>query len=390
MEFDLGWLLLLPLMFALGWVASRVDLRQLRAERALRRDAPQAYYRGLNHLLNEQQDKAIDAFIEAMTADPDTVDLHFALGNLFRRRGEYERAVRVHQNLLSRADLPRQARERAQFALAQDFLKAGLLDRAEAAFQDLRRSAYATQALSALLQISERTQDWHGAISRAAELEQRAAGTYQRQIAQYWCELAAQHHAARRESDAQAALDAALHAAPQGVRPRLMRAQWAQERGDLRFALQTLESIDLVQPEFLALAAVQIAQLRQQLGQVEEGLAWLRQRLAQTPAIDLLDAVLLLDPDPVSRARCAQNYLQSHRSLLALKRVLEHPMPGAVAPEAAAAMQGAVDNALRSRQRYRCAACGFEARQYFWHCPGCQGWETYPPRRLEELSLLGS
>lgn len=390
MEFDLWWLIALPLMFALGWLASRIDLRQLRTESALRRDAPQAYYRGLNHLLNEQQDKAIDAFIEAMTADPDTVDLHFALGNLFRRRGEYERAVRVHQNLLARADLPREARERAQLALAQDFFKAGLLDRAESAYQDLLCSTYASQALAALLQISERTHDWHKAIARAGELEQRATGTYQRQIAQYWCELALQHHAAGRQSQAQQALDAALEAAPQGVRPRLMRAQWAQERGDLQLALHTLESIDLVQPEFLALAAVQIAQLRQQLGQVEEGLAWLRQRLAQTPAIDLLDAVLLLDPDPVSRARCAQQYLQSHRSLLALKRVLEHPMPGATVPEAAAAMQGAVDNALRSRQRYRCAACGFEARQYFWHCPGCQGWETYPPRRLEELSLLGS
>ncbi|OYV35034.1 MAG: hypothetical protein B7Z83_07750, partial [Thiomonas sp. 20-64-5] len=246
------------------------------------------------------------------------------------------------------------------------------------------------QALTALLQISERTQDWDKAIARAGELEQRATGTYQRQIAQYWCELAAQHHTAGRGTEAQAALDAAVQAAPQGVRPRLMRAQWAQERGDLQSALQTLESIDLVQPEFLALAAVQIAQLRQQIGQVDEGLAWLRQRLAQTPAIDLLDAVLLLDPDPASRAQCAQQYLQSHRSLLALKRVLEHPMPGATVPEAVAAMQGAVDNALRSRQRYRCAACGFEARQYFWHCPGCQGWETYPPRRLEELSLLGS
>jgi len=390
MEFDLWWLLVLPLMFALGWLASRVDLRQVRTEGALRRDAPQAYYRGLNHLLNEQQDKAIDAFIEAMTADPDTVDLHFALGNLFRRRGEYERAVRVHQNLLARADLPREARERAQLALAQDFFKAGLLDRAESAYQDLQRTAYASQALTALLQISERTHDWNKAITRAGELEQRATGTYQRQIAQYWCELAAQHQAAGRGSDALAALDAALQAAPQGVRPRLMRAQWAQERGEWQFALQTLESIDLLQPEFLALAAVQIARLRQQLGQVDAGLAWLRQRLAQTPAIDLLDAVLLLDPDPLSRAQCAQQYLQSHRSLLALKRVLEHPMPGATVPEAAAAMQGAVDNALRSRQRYRCAACGFEARQYFWHCPGCQGWETYPPRRLEELSLLGS
>ncbi len=390
MEFDLWWLLLLPLMFALGWAASRFDQRQVRSERALRRDAPQAYYRGLNHLLNEQHDKAIDAFIEAMTADPDTVDLHFALGNLFRRRGEYERAVRVHQNLLSRADLPLDARQQAQLALAQDFFKAGLLDRAESAYLDLLRGANATTALIALLQISERTQDWPKAIERAGELEQRSTGTYQRQIAQYWCELAVQHRAAGRAEAADAALDAALAASSQGVRPRLLRAQWAQERGDLDAALQVLESIDVVRPDFLALAAVQIAQIHQRLGRIDAGLAWLRQRLEQTPAIDVLDAVLLLDPDPASRARCAQQYLQEHRSLLALKRVLENPAPGATVPDAAVAMQGAVDNALRSRQRYRCAACGFEARQYFWHCPGCQGWETYPPRRLEELSLLGS
>ncbi len=390
MEFDLWWLLVLPLMFALGWVASRLDLRQWRFERGQRREAPQAYYRGLNHLLNEQQDQAIDAFIEAMTADPDTVDLHFALGNLFRRRGEYERAVRVHQNLLSRADVPRPARERAQLALAQDYFKAGLLDRAESAYADLQRGRHATEALTAMLQISERTHDWPHAIARAGELQQRAAGNYSRQIAQYWCELAVQHRAAGRADEAASALAQALQVAPQAVRPRLLRAAWAQESGDLDAARHELQSIDAAQPAFFALAAVPYAQIEQQQGRVTEGLAWLRQRLAQQPAIDVLDAVLLLDPDPASRAQCAQQYLQQHRSLLALKRVLEHPMPGAPLPEAAAAMRAAVDNALRSRERYRCAACGFEARQYFWHCPGCQGWETYPPRRLEELSLLGS
>ena len=390
MEFDLWWLLVLPLMFALGWVASRLDLRQWKSESRLRRDAPQAYYRGLNHLLNEQQDQAIDAFIEAMTADPDTVDLHFALGNLFRRRGEYERAVRVHQNLLARADVPREARQRAQIALAQDFFKAGLLDRAEAAYLDLQRGPHGTEALTALLQISERTHDWPQAIQRAVELEKRATGTYARQIAQYWCELAVQYRAGGRHAEAQAALDESLKVGPQGVRPHLLRAGWAREEGDLDAARVELQSIDAVQPAFLALAAVQLAQIDQTQGRVVEGLAWLRQRLGQHPAIDLLDAVLLLDPDPASRAACAQQYLQEHRSLLALKRVLENPMPDATVPEAATAMQGAVDNALRSRERYRCAACGFEARHYFWHCPGCQGWETYPPRRLEELSLLGS
>ena len=125
MDFDIYWILLgLPVAFALGWLASRLDFRQLRIDN---RQAPRAYFKGLNFLLNEQQDQAIDAFIEAVQNDPDTSELHFALGNLFRRRGEYERAVRVHEHLLSRADLSRTDRERAQHALALDFLKAGLL-----------------------------------------------------------------------------------------------------------------------------------------------------------------------------------------------------------------------------------------------------------------------
>ena len=129
MEFDQGWILLgLPMAFALGWLASRLDLRQMRVEN---RQSPKAYFRGLNFLLNEQQDQAIDAFIEAVQSDPDTSELHFALGNLLRRRGEYERAVRVHEHLLSRGDLSQLDRQRAQHALALDYLKAGLLDRAQ-------------------------------------------------------------------------------------------------------------------------------------------------------------------------------------------------------------------------------------------------------------------
>ena len=140
MDFDLSWVLWgLPIAFVLGWLASRLDLRQLRIEN---RQAPKAYFRGLNFLLNEQQDQAIDAFIEAVQNDPDTSELHFALGNLFRRRGEYERAVRVHEHLLSRGDLSRADRHRAQHALALDFLKAGLLDRAEEALRKLEGTAY--------------------------------------------------------------------------------------------------------------------------------------------------------------------------------------------------------------------------------------------------------
>jgi lipopolysaccharide biosynthesis regulator YciM len=151
---------------------------------------PKAYFKGLNLLLNEQQDKAIDAFIEAVQNDPDTTELHFALGNLFRRRGEFERAVRVHQHLLGRADLGETERDRAQYALAQDFMKAGLFDRAEEAYRALLGTPFDTEARLALLNLYERSRDWHAAAEVAAALEHAGTGSFGQRIAHYWCELA--------------------------------------------------------------------------------------------------------------------------------------------------------------------------------------------------------
>src|SRR5689334_2761946 len=197
MDFDFQWLLLgLPLFFILGWLGSRLDLRQLKRER---RDSPKAYYKGLSLLLNEQQDKAIDAFIEAVQNDPDTSELHFALGNLFRRRGEYERAVRVHEHLLSRGDLSNEERHRAQHALALDFLKAGLLDRAENALRQLEGTAYEGQALLALLAIYERSRDWPQASEIARKLDALGQGNFGGRVAHYLCEQAAGREAKEAE-----------------------------------------------------------------------------------------------------------------------------------------------------------------------------------------------
>src|ERR1700739_3538809 len=188
MDFEYQWLLLgLPLFFILGWLGSRFDLRQMRRES---RESPKAYYKGLSLLLNEQQDKAIDAFIEAVQNDPDTSELHFALGNLFRRRGEYEGAVRVHEDLLSRDDLSKADRHRAQHALALDFLKAGLLDRAEEALRKLEGTAYESQALLALLAIYERTRAWPNAAEIAKKLEASDQGNFSGRVAHYLCEQA--------------------------------------------------------------------------------------------------------------------------------------------------------------------------------------------------------
>ena len=150
MNFESYWLLVLPVFFGLGWLAARVDIRHLLTEsRAL----PASYFKGLNFLLNEQPDKAIEAFIEVARADQQTIELHFALGSLFRRRGEVDRATRMHQNLVDRSDLGSDQRTAALHELAQDYLKAGLLDRAEAIFKDLRKTVFSEAALRFLLDI---------------------------------------------------------------------------------------------------------------------------------------------------------------------------------------------------------------------------------------------
>ena len=168
MDLDFWWLLVIPVAFAFGWMAARYDLKTLLSESA---NLPRSYFRGLNFLLNEQPDQAIDAFIEVVKLDPETIELHFALGNLFRRRGETDRAIRVHQNLLSRADLPVTERDHALYELGQDFLKAGLLDRAEETFRSLETGNYALGAQRALLTIYEIEKDWDKSIDTARHLE---------------------------------------------------------------------------------------------------------------------------------------------------------------------------------------------------------------------------
>jgi len=212
MELDLIWILVgLPAAFGLGWLASRLDLRQLRIDN---RQAPRAYFKGLNFLLNEQQDKAIDAFIEAVQNDPDTSELHFALGNLFRRRGEYERAVRVHEHLLSRGDLSTADRQRAQNALAKDFVKAGLLDRAEDALRKLEGTAFEGQARLARLAIYERSREWPQARQVAEQLEGSGEVSFSVRKAHYLCEQARELNAQGDSTGASQLLLNAIQEAP--------------------------------------------------------------------------------------------------------------------------------------------------------------------------------
>ncbi len=388
MEFDFQWLLVgLPLAFALGWVASRLDLRQLGRAR---RETPSAYFKGLNLLLNEQQDKAIDAFIEAVQHDPDTAELHFALGNLFRRRGEFERAVRVHEHLLARGDLKVQDRERAQHALAQDFMKAGLFDRAEAAWRALEGTSYDQEARLAQLMLAERSRDWPRAVEVATRLNARDTGTFATRIAHYECELALAADGAGRPREAEAALVRARHAAPGAARPLMQLGQRHLKAGRPADAIVAWDDLREHQGSgaFL-LVAEDYARAAVASGRRERAHADLMALLVKHPATELLAALDLLESAGKAEAARPNQarwvaQLQQVPSLTAAQQVLAAP-PETWGPEGLQALRAAVARAARPLQRYRCAACGFEAQHYFWQCPGCLSWESYPPQRIDAL-----
>jgi lipopolysaccharide biosynthesis regulator YciM len=383
MEFDLSWILLgLPVAFILGWVASRMDLRQLRLEN---RQTPKAYFKGLNHLLNEQQDQAIDAFIEAVQHDPDTSELHFALGNLFRRRGEYERAVRVHQHLLSRGDLSQADRDRAQHALALDYLKAGLLDRAEDALNKLEGTAHQTQAHLALLSIYERSRDWVKASVIAQKLSDSGQGSFQGRLAHYLCEEAESLDVAQQADQIVSLLKQATEAAPQNARARIALAKTYEQTGRAAEAYTTLENLATQVPASLPLLAPKLAALAQTLNCAPKALALLEASYAKTASLDALNAIVTLrkaQGEPNTGGLFAK-HLEREPSLVAATQWIanekfEHE-------EFHPQVQRALERAAKPLQRYRCAACGFEASQHFWQCPGCQAWDSYPARRVEEL-----
>jgi lipopolysaccharide assembly protein B len=375
MELDVTWFLLgLPLAFVLGWLASRLDLRQLRVDN---RRSPKAYFKGLNHLLNEQRDEAIDAFIEAVQKDPDTSELHFALGNLFRRRGEYDRAVRVHSHLLSRGDLPKAELERAQHALALDYLKAGLLDRAEDALGKLEGTKFEVQARLERLAIFERTRDWPQAQQVAQQLQGSGQGDFSGRMAHYLCEQAyGQTGEAQRQS-----LERAVEIAPQSGRARIALAQLAEDSGDNDSALNMLLAITKSAPSATPLIAIRIAQLAIQSQRVDEVKLALKDLYVQAHSLDVLQARALLQEHSAGSdgARALQlSHLATEPSLVIAAQLMKAQ---GVQPEIARAL----DKASLPLLRYRCASCGFEAKNHFWQCPGCQSWDSYSARRVEEL-----
>jgi lipopolysaccharide biosynthesis regulator YciM len=386
MEFEPWWLAVLPLLFIAGWLARGVD-RRLQSHDA--GAAPRSMFRGLNLLLNEKPDQAIDAFIEVVRLDPETIELHYALGNLFRRRGEIDRAVRIHNYLLNRADLPARERATALAELAQDYLKGGLLDRAEEAFGRLRdQRPHRFAALRALLSIYEMEGEWSKAIEIAATLEKEAGETHSTAIAHFHCELAQRAIDAGDDAAAQHELDRALAANRQSVRALALQGDLQARRGDRAAAIASWQGVERAAPQFLPLVAERLSEAMGENGACAAAQEMLARGLREHPTFDLLDLAYRRAAawdGPERAEQLLRAGLQQQPSLLAFERLLELRSAGEHGDPELGLLRKLLQTQVRKLARYRCERCGFRARDFHWQCPGCKNWDTYPPRRIEDV-----
>jgi lipopolysaccharide biosynthesis regulator YciM len=386
MEFEFWWLLAFPLFFALGWLAARIDIKQVVTES---RTVPNSYFRGLNFLLNEQPDKALDAFLEVVKLDPETIDLHFTLGALFRKRGELDRAIRMHENLLERETLAEEDRLKALVELGQDYLKAGLLDRSEEVFTRLLETPFAGQARRYLLEIFVQEKDWSKAIQAASELEKQSARPMNAEIAHFHCELAALAMVKGDQADAQKHLDEALSVHRQCTRANIMLGDLLTTQGRREEAIAAWRLIEAQSPTHMVLVMDRMLENFKKLDRLEEGLDWLKGLLTRQPSLDMFNTLYhaVMESQGAEAAyQLAREELRRNPSLHALERLAEAELISAPENrrEVIQNAKSLIQRHVQRLTRYHCASCGFKASQFFWRCPACGRWDSFDPARHEE------
>jgi lipopolysaccharide biosynthesis regulator YciM len=396
MQIQMYWLLLIPILFGLGWAAARWEMRlQEREDDVEQAKKERSTFRGINLLLNEQHDKAIDALVEVAQLDPETTELHFALGSLFRRRGETERAIRVHQHLSNRQDIRPRDRAHASYELGRDFLRAGMLDRAEASLNLVTEGKYALPAKAALLEMYQIEKDWRKAIIAATELELIEEKSYKEQIAHFYCEIAQEAIRSKQLAAAKDAIEHALQAVPHHIRALIIKGELAIVEQRPREAIVTWGYIEKSAPAFLHLIADKWIKAYAELEQEQIGLDILIGHLKVQGTGELLDIVFkntLRLRGPRIALELIQEVMLNAPSLTAMTKRFEteYQLAQEEQDQALIAQTKASLDLLKHRTnslaRYTCSSCGFRARRYYWQCPGCNHWDVYSPKRSEGMA----
>ncbi len=379
---DLLWLLL-PVAAASGWMAAKRSRSGGGRQKA--GDLSSDYFKGLNYLLNEQPDKAIEVFIRMVEVDSETVETHLALGNLFRRRGEVDRAIRIHQNLIARPTLRRDQRTQALLELGEDYMKAGLFDRAENLFQELiELGEHRERALHHLVDIYQQEQDWDKAISTCRRLEEVTGRSMRDVIAQYYCEMAAR---AMEENDANRAsqmIKRALSFDRNCVRASILLGQLESERGDCRSALRAYKRVAEQDVEFLSEVLEPMQTCCNSLGTPEAFGDFLREVLQDYNGISTMLALAEEIRRERGEAEAVDFVIEQLRQRPSVRGLnwliglsLDHS--SGEARDNLLILRDLTAQLLRGKPVYECKRCGFTGKALHWQCPSCKSWNTVKP-----------
>jgi len=377
-------LLLLPVAAASGWLAARKSARKDKGQ-CVGETGP-TYFRGLNHLLNEEPDKAIDAFVEMLEVDSDTVETHLALGNLFRRRGEVERAIRIHQNLIARPALTREQRAQALLELGQDYMRAGLFDRAENLFRELKDTKlHVRPALKNLLVIYEKERDWQACLEVADQLESLTGEKMVLQKSHYQCELAIAAKQQGRAADASAHLKKALSTYRGCVRANHLLAQFAASQGDHRGAIKILRQTAEEDADYLPEILPEIVANYRHLGELQELRSFLQETVAARPGagaeLAMADLIKEQEGETAAADYLAERLVQEPSLTLLLRSIeLNARMPESQSARFLESLRPHIRRLLEQRPVYQCGHCGFVAKMLHWQCPSCRRWSTIKRR----------
>ncbi|WP_112166401.1 lipopolysaccharide assembly protein LapB [Klebsiella sp. WCHKl090539] len=378
--------LLLPVAAAYGWYMGRRSAQQSKQDDASR--LSRDYVTGVNFLLSNQQDKAVDLFLDMLKEDTGTIEAHLTLGNLFRSRGEVDRAIRIHQSLMESASLTYDQRLLAVQQLGRDYMAAGLYDRAEGMFKQLvDETDFRLSALQQLLQIYQATSDWQSAIEVAERLVKLGKDKHRGEIANFWCELALQQMAGNDLDKAMALLRKGAAADRNSARVSIMMGRVWMEKGDYAKAVESLERVIEQDKELVGETLEMLQTCYQQLGKTDEWEAFLR-RCAEENTGATADLMLAQILEQREGAESAQNYvtrqLERHPTMRVFHKLIDYHINEAEegrAKESLGVLRHMVGEQVRSKPRYRCQKCGFTAHTLYWHCPSCRSWSSIKPIR---------
>lgn len=368
---------------AAGWAMARYW--PMRRPEESQHSLSDDYFRGLRFLLNEEPDKALEVFLRMVDVDNETVETHFALGSLYRRRGEVDRAIRIHENIMARPTLKEEHRTHAMFALAEDYFRAGLFDRAERLFQQLADGGH-TPALRYLLRIYEQQRDWEQAVAIHDRLVQVASPEQPTALAHYHCELAERARERGELAQARASLRRAREVQRNFGRSALIRADIALDMHEHELAMLLCQRVVELHPRLLPLA---LPRVMHALRGAPEGLAkrfaaWIRPDSPARAELAYAAIVAGLEQEPFVRD-CLPDLLREDPSLGEITGALAGE-PATLSDAQLRALAGALGRILRRTQRYRCVECGFASAAHFWQCPGCRSWDAFAPAALLDVT----